>query len=100
MELMFNECLSLSSFPDISKFIKNDSLSFKSIFNGCISLLLIPDLSKWKNNYNYNNDDEFYNILNDKIGFYPKKQEEEEDEVKKKEKSLKFLEDILLKTSY
>ena len=47
MEDMFNECSSLLSLPDISKWNTINVTNMKSIFNECSSLVSLPDISKW-----------------------------------------------------
>ena len=47
MEDMFNECSSLLTLPDISKWNTINVTNMKSIFNECSSLLSLPDISKW-----------------------------------------------------
>ena len=50
MELLFYNCLSLSSLPDISKWNISKVGYFSGIFLRCTSLISIPDISKWKTN--------------------------------------------------
>ena len=47
---MFNNCKSLSSLPDISKWNTNNVSNMSYMFNNCESLLSLPDISKWKIN--------------------------------------------------
>ena len=44
---MFNNCKSLSSLPDISKWNTSNVENMSSIFNNCESLSSLPDISKW-----------------------------------------------------
>jgi len=48
MELMFYNCSSLSSLPDISKWNTNKVVYLSGIFTKCTSLISIPDISRWK----------------------------------------------------
>ena len=50
---MFSRCSSLSSLPDISKWITNKVTNISYMFYGCSSLSSLPDISKW-NTYNVN----------------------------------------------
>ena len=50
MSYMFNECTSLLSLPDISKWDTNNITNMSSIFNECSSLSSLPDISKWNTN--------------------------------------------------
>ena len=47
MELMFYNCSSLSSLPDISKWNTNNLINSHLMFAKCISLISMPDISKW-----------------------------------------------------
>ena len=55
---MFNECESLTSLSDISKWNKININNMSYIFNECKSLKSLPDISKWNTNnitnMNYN----------------------------------------------
>ena len=53
---MFNNCSSLSSLPDISKWNTNNCTNMSEMFYGCSSLFSLPDISKWntKNVYSMN----------------------------------------------
>ena len=44
---MFNNCGSLSSLPDISKWNTNNATNMNSLFSNCTSLSSLPDISKW-----------------------------------------------------
>ena len=44
---MFNNCSSLLSLPDISKWNTDNVTSMTSMFNNCLSLSSLPDISKW-----------------------------------------------------
>jgi len=44
MSYMFNECSSLISLPDISKWNTNNVTNMSHIFYGCSSLLSLPDI--------------------------------------------------------
>ena len=50
MQLMFRKCSSLSSLPDISKWITNNVINMSGLFQFCSSLSSLPDISKWKEN--------------------------------------------------
>ena len=47
---MFNNCLSLKSFPDIFKKNTDNIKDINGMFNNCSSLLSLPDISKWNTN--------------------------------------------------
>ena len=47
---MFDGCSSLSSLPDISKWITNNVTDMSCMFNGCSSLSSIPNISNWNTN--------------------------------------------------
>ena len=47
MSCMFNDCSSLSSLSDISKWNMNNVTNMSSMFNNCSSLSSLPDISKW-----------------------------------------------------
>jgi surface protein len=51
---MFNNCESLSSLPDISKWNTNNAINMSHLFYFCSSLSSLPDISKWNTN-NVNN---------------------------------------------
>ena len=50
MSDMFYGCSSLSSLPDISKWITNNVTNMSYMFYGCTSLSSLPDISKWNTN--------------------------------------------------
>ena len=50
MHLMFYNCKSLSSLPDISKWITNNVNDMSFMFYNCESLSSLPDISKWNTN--------------------------------------------------
>ena len=50
MSYMFNECSSLSSLPDISKWNSNNVTDMRCMFSECSSLSFLPDISKWNTN--------------------------------------------------
>ena len=45
---MFYNCSSLSSLPDISKWITNNVIESSLMFSKCTLLISMPDISKWK----------------------------------------------------
>jgi len=47
---MFSGCVSLSSLPDISKWNTNNVNDMSYIFSDCVSLSSLPDISKWTTN--------------------------------------------------
>ena len=47
MSYMFNQCKSLVSLPDISKWNTSKITNMKKVFSGCESLELLDDISKW-----------------------------------------------------
>ena len=47
---IFEDCSSLESLPDISKWNTNNVTTMRSMFNGCSSLKSLPDISKWNTN--------------------------------------------------
>ena len=47
MSYMFNECSSLLSLPDISKWNTNNVTNMSYMFYECSSLACLPDISKW-----------------------------------------------------
>ena len=47
MKSIFSHCTSLSSLPDISKWNTENVIDMSSMFNHCISLLSLPDISNW-----------------------------------------------------
>ena len=47
MSYMFNGCKSLESLPDISQWKTSKVKDMSFIFNGCKSLVSLPDISKW-----------------------------------------------------
>ena len=50
MQEMFNECSSLSSLPDISKWNIKNTKDISYMFRECFSLESLPDISKWETN--------------------------------------------------
>jgi len=44
---MFNECSSLESLPDISKWNTSKIINMNNLFCKCLSLKRFPDISKW-----------------------------------------------------
>ena len=50
MQGMFNECSSLSSLPDISKWNIKNIKDISYMFRECFSLESLPDISKWETN--------------------------------------------------
>ena len=50
MSFMFNECSSLISLPNISKWITNNVTHMNSMFDGCSSLSSLPDISNLNTN--------------------------------------------------
>ena len=48
MSGMFNGCSSLKSLPDISKWNISNILNLSNVFSKCSSLSYLPDISKWK----------------------------------------------------
>jgi len=50
MTYMICECKSLSSLPDISKWIINKVTNMRYMFSGCKLLSSLPDISKWNTN--------------------------------------------------
>ena len=61
MRYMFNNCVLLSSLPNISKWNTNNINDMSWMFANCISISSLPDISKW-NTSNVNNMSEmFYN---------------------------------------
>ena len=55
---MFNECNSLSSLSELSKWDTSNIINMRRMFNSCESLLYLPDISNWNVNYLF-----FYNKL-------------------------------------
>ena len=53
MSEIFEECSSLSSLPDISKWNTNNVIDMSWMFNDCSSLSSLPDISKWNNYEKY-----------------------------------------------
>ena len=47
LSYMFNECESLISLPDISKWNTSNVTNMNNMFYGCKSLISLPDISKW-----------------------------------------------------
>ena len=47
---MFNNCSSLSSLPDISKWNTNNVTDMSYLFYNCSLLSSLPDISKWNTN--------------------------------------------------
>ena len=52
MSYMFDECSSLTSIPDISKWNTNKVTNMRYMFCGCNSLKSFPDISRWNNSEN------------------------------------------------
>ena len=50
MSYMFYGCSSLLSLPNISKWITNNITNMSYMFYGCSLLLSLPDISKWNTN--------------------------------------------------
>ena len=50
MSHMFDDCSSLSSLPDISKWNTNNVTDMNHMFEYCSSLSSLPDISKWDTN--------------------------------------------------
>ena len=50
MSFMFDDCSSLVSLPDISKWNTNNVTDMSWMFVGCSSLSSLPDISKWNTN--------------------------------------------------
>ena len=50
MSYIFDNCSSLISLPDISKWNTNNVNTLIGIFSGCLSLITLPDISKWNTN--------------------------------------------------
>ena len=50
MSYMLNNCYSLSSLPDISKWYISNALNISYMFNNCESLVSLPDIVMWNNN--------------------------------------------------
>jgi len=48
--ILFSDCSSLESLPDISKWNTNNVTEMIFLFYGCSSLKSLPDLSKWNTN--------------------------------------------------
>ena len=57
---IFLKCASLISIPDISRWTIQDIKEMYFLFSDCYQLLYLPDISKW-NNYNKG---QLYSILN------------------------------------
>ena len=64
MSAMFNECNSLISLPDISKWNISNVKDMGSMFSGCNSLISLPDISKWETSNIENMSSMFYNLPN------------------------------------
>ena len=47
---IFEECESLKTLPDISKWNTNNVTTLDGVFNCCKSLISLPDISKWNTN--------------------------------------------------
>ena len=52
MGFIFDDCSSLSSLPDISKWNTNNVTDMSWMFRNCSSLQSLPDISKWDINKN------------------------------------------------
>ena len=50
MGCMFNQCSSLTSLPDISKWDTSNIENMRCLFDSCKSLISLPDISKWNTN--------------------------------------------------
>ena len=61
MASLFNECLLLTSFPDISKWNTSNVRIMNNMFSKCYDLKKLPDISKW----NINNVTNISNIFTD-----------------------------------
>ena len=66
---MFNNCLSLSSLPDIYKWNIDNGEDMSWMFHDCSSLLIIPNFSKFERNSLYSNSNylDFINNYNNEI---------------------------------
>ena len=47
INIMFQECNSLISLPDISKWDTSKVTNMRGMYSGCYSLTSLPDISKW-----------------------------------------------------
>ena len=61
MNYMFYGCYSLISLPDISKWNISKNIKIKNMFYECNSLISLPDISKWNINNDNNNINELFN---------------------------------------
>ena len=61
MREMFNNCSSLSSLPDISKWNTNNVINMNYIFDNCILLLNITNLQKNNDKFSF---DSYINYFN------------------------------------
>ena len=59
---MFISCESLMSLPDISKWTVENFPDMQEMIKGCYSLISLPDLSKWNYKVGNNNYDCFNNL--------------------------------------
>ena len=48
MNMMFRDCSSLSSLPDISKWNTQNLKDMSIMCSGCSSLITLPNISKWE----------------------------------------------------
>ena len=66
---MFNNCLSLSSLPDIYKWNIDNGEDMSWMFHDCSSLLIIPNFSKFERYSLYSNSNylDFINNYNNEI---------------------------------
>ena len=48
MDRLFEDCQSIQSLPDISKWKISNVNYLNNLFQGCISLQYLPDISNWK----------------------------------------------------
>ena len=55
MEHMFNNCNSLVSLPDISKWDTSNVKNMKRMYNNCNSLMNLPDTSNFNTSEESNN---------------------------------------------
>ena len=59
MSFMFENCSSLVSLPDISKWNTSNVTDMRRMFENCSSLKSFPDISKWKLNKELDKEDMF-----------------------------------------
>ena len=53
MNGIFNQCSSLISLPDVSKWNTNNVIYMNGRFDQCLSLISLPDIIKMKKKYYY-----------------------------------------------